>query len=383
MGRMLELIRDGKAPESIVRRGARGELALPAAEAIEILALLADDDELGDEAEQTLRGWDEAAMIGVASDTESPRFVLRCLLRTQDGRPSVIEALCNNHALSLEDLEDAASQASPAVLDTMKRSERLRSSPRLLASIEPNTTANAAQPQEAEPEPVEVNAGAETSEAAELLLTQQANDQETADQSSHHEFHPPLHAELRDEEERPFELVTDVESEADPLAELLQKAKHGETILGEGMAKPEVKEQLSLLQKIVHMRVGDRIKLAMRGGREERMVLIRDRSKLVSLAVLSSPKVDSTEMENYAAMKNVQEAVLRAIAANRKNLKNYGVVRALVANPKTPLDVSLPLMAHLLLKDLRLIALNKNVNETIRKRATRMLREKTEKKKEG
>ncbi len=62
------------------------------------------------------------------------------------------------------------------------------------------------------------------------------------------------------------------------------------------------------------MRVGERIKLAMRGNREERMVLIRDRSKLVSLAVLESPKVNDSEMETFAAMKNIQEAVLRAMS---------------------------------------------------------------------
>src|SRR6266496_2165382 len=139
MGRMLELIRERKAPESIVRRAARGELALPAAEAIEILALLAADCDLGSEAEQTLRGWDEPSMIEAASDPEFPLPVLRCLLRTQAGRPSVIEALCENPALSLEELEEVAIQAWPAMLEGMRRSERVRSSPRLLAVIEQNT----------------------------------------------------------------------------------------------------------------------------------------------------------------------------------------------------------------------------------------------------
>jgi hypothetical protein len=87
-------------------------------------------------------------------------------------------------------------------------------------------------------------------------------------------------------------------------------------------------------------------------------------------------------MECFAAMKNVQEAVLRAIASNRKNLKNYGVIRTLASNPKTPLDVSLPLLAHLLTKDLRSLAFNKNVNDTIRKRAAGMYRVKTEHKKD-
>ena len=128
--------------------------------------------------------------------------------------------------------------------------------------------------------------------------------------------------------------------------------------------------------------MGERIKLAVRGNREERMVLIRDRSKLVSLAVLESPKVNDSEMENFAAMKNIQESVLRAIATKRSYIKNYGVLRTLVNNPKTPLDVALPLLAHLLLKDQRALAVNKNVNETLRKVALRMWRVKSERKKD-
>ena len=354
MVRMLELIRDGKAPESIVRRAARGELALPVAEAIEILTVLLDDDEFGDPAEQTLRGWDEPSMIAIASDPQTPVPVLRSLLWNQTGRPAVIAALCDNPALSMQELVTAADGGGPEMREAMMR--------RSLQVLGP-----------AEPIPATLPAEAEA--AAETM----ANPGEATE--SHLQEAPPQHPhehELVDEEDRPFELVTDAESEADPLAQLLQRAKHGGPAV-----KPEEEEKLSLLQKLARMRVGDRIKLATRGGREERMVLIRDRSKLVSLAVLTSPKVDPTEMESYAAMKNVQEAVLRAIATNRKNLKSYGVVRALVSNPKAPLDVSLPLMAHLLAKDLRLLSMNKNVNETIRKRAVRMFKEKTEKKKEG
>ena len=185
-----------------------------------------------------------------------------------------------------------------------------------------------------------------------------------------------LHAdELVCEDAQPFELVAAYEGEDDPLAQLLTRAKQGETVV-----EPEEKEQLSLLQRIGRMRVGERIKLAMRGNREERMVLIRDRSKLVSLAVLASPKVNDSEMEAFAAMKNIQETVLRAIAANRKNMKNYGVIRTLANNPKTPIDVALPLMSHLLINDLRSLTMNKNVNETVRKRAMKLFRTKTERK---
>jgi hypothetical protein len=356
MARMAELIREGAAPRSMVRRAARGELALPAGEAIEILVALAGDRELGAEAEQTLAGWDEASLSEVAANAATPPEVLRSLLGNQVQRPGVFAALCGNPALALEELEAAASHGGPETLQGMMRCERVRNSSRLLELMAQNPAAEPARPQL-----TEWLAEAEGSEAEEVvanLLVRHAD-------------------ELAREDNQPFELVAGFEGEDDPLAELLTRAKQGETVVA-----PEEKKQLSLLQRIGQMRVGERIKLAVRGNREERMVLIRDRSKLVSLAVLASPKVNDSEMESFAGMKNIQEAVLRVIATNRKNIKNYGVVRTLVNNPKTPLDVVLPLLSHLLLKDLRSLAINKNVNETVRKLAARLFRIKNEQKKD-
>jgi hypothetical protein len=118
----------------------------------------------------------------------------------------------------------------------------------------------------------------------------------------------------------------------------------------------------------------------MRGSRDERLILIRDRSKVVALSVLESPKLNETEMESIAAMTSVQEAVLRAIATKRRFMKHYGVVRALIMNPRTPLEVGMPLVAHLLTIDLQYLTRNKNVNETIRKIAFNLFRQRTQKK---
>jgi hypothetical protein len=354
MARLLELIREGTAPKSMVRRAARGELALSAGEAIEILVMLAGDRELGAEAEQTLAGWKEASLSEVASNPVTPPEVLRYLLRTQMHRSAVMTALCGNLSLSREELEAAASRGGVETLCGMLRSRRVRSSIPLLELMMQNPAAGPAEPElrrwlaEAE--------GIEAEQVVANLLVRHAD-------------------EVAREDGKPFELAAGFEDEDDPLNELLTRAKRGEAVV-----EPEEKNQLTLLQRLGSMRVGERIKLAVRGNRGERMVLIRDRSKLVSLAVLASPKVNESEMETYAAMKNVQEAVLRAIASNRKNLKNYGVVKTLVNNPKTPLDVGLPLVSHLLLKDLRSLAVNKNLNETVRKQAMRLFVRKTERK---
>ncbi len=61
----------------------------------------------------------------------------------------------------------------------------------------------------------------------------------------------------------------------------------------------------------------ERMKLATRGTREQRSVLVRDPNRLVAAAVLSSPKLTDSEVEQFAKMANVAEDVLRVIGTNR------------------------------------------------------------------
>jgi hypothetical protein len=76
-------------------------------------------------------------------------------------------------------------------------------------------------------------------------------------------------------------------------------------------------------------------------------------------------------------MKNVQEDVLRSIARNRRFMKHYAVVRALVNNPRTPLDISIGLLGHLTNLDLQHLSRNKNVSDTVRKLAAKLFRTKS------
>jgi hypothetical protein len=114
----------------------------------------------------------------------------------------------------------------------------------------------------------------------------------------------------------------------------------------------------------------------MKGTKEERSLLIRDGTKIVALAVLESPKISDGEVEKFAGQKNVLEAVLRAIPLKRRFMKHYGIVRSLVFNPRTPLDVSLGLVKNIHTQDLRHLSGNKEVSETIRKLALKMFKQK-------
>ncbi len=112
--------------------------------------------------------------------------------------------------------------------------------------------------------------------------------------------------------------------------------------------------------------VVERLKIAMRGSREQRGQLIRDSNKMVSVAVLSNPKLTETEVEGYARMANLSEDVLRVIATNRAWVKNYNVVSALTRNPKTPTALAMGFLQRLNERDLKMLAIDRNVSEPIR-----------------
>ena len=136
------------------------------------------------------------------------------------------------------------------------------------------------------------------------------------------------------------------------------------------------KDRETLIQKIGRMTVVEKIKAALTGNMETRSLLIRDSNKIISRAVLQSPKISDTEAESYAAAKNVSEEVLRLIATNRKFMKTYVVMRALVNNPRAPIDVTMPLIGRMNDRDLKGLSLNRNVPEVIRSMAIKMIKQK-------
>jgi hypothetical protein len=125
-------------------------------------------------------------------------------------------------------------------------------------------------------------------------------------------------------------------------------------------------ERMGAAAKLALMNVAERMKCAMKGTKEERAVLVRDPNKLVSTSVLSSPKLSESEVETFAKMSNVSEEVLRIIGMNRGWIKNYGVIAALTRNPKTPLGISMKFVQRLTERDLKLIALDRNLQEPLK-----------------
>jgi hypothetical protein len=159
----------------------------------------------------------------------------------------------------------------------------------------------------------------------------------------------------------------------------LSLGEAGERALAEAVqdAVPEPKQSQSLLLRLARLNVLERVQLALRGGREERLALIRDPCKVVQRAVLQSAKLTEREVENFAAMSSLTEEILRIISQKRSFRKSYQITRNLANNPKTPLDVSLHLLQLLQTNDLKSMSTNKNIPDTLRQAALKLFRERS------
>jgi hypothetical protein len=145
-------------------------------------------------------------------------------------------------------------------------------------------------------------------------------------------------------------------------------------------AEPDNERRKTLLQQISTMTVAKRVKFAMMGGADARRVLIRDTNKVVQRAVLQSPRLTDQEVEAFSSMTSLTDEILRIIGKNRNFRKNYNVVRNLLNNGKAPLDITLGLLPMLNPTDLKRLGMNKNIPETLRSSAVKLVRQRSLKK---
>ncbi len=134
----------------------------------------------------------------------------------------------------------------------------------------------------------------------------------------------------------------------------------------------EKKEQENLLRDIPNMTPAERMKKALTGNRQARMMLVRDRNRVVYSAVLTSPKTTEGDVEAYTQMRNISPEVLRVIGGKREWTKKYSIAHELVKNPLTPIEVSMKHIARLSAMDLKRLTRDRGVPELIRRQAKKM-----------
>jgi hypothetical protein len=187
---------------------------------------------------------------------------------------------------------------------------------------------------------------------------------------------PAIYREILDSNARRPEILKMLAADPDAPEEVRDAAEKQLNLPARITVKPKISDEArkgSLLQKIQHLTVGERIAIALRGGQEIRSLLLKDANKEVVLTVLKNPKISETEVELIAHSRNVPEDALRTIHKNREWMKNYSITLALVNNPKTPPGIGITLVTSLRIKDLAILEKNKNVPDGVRAVAKKVL----------
>ncbi len=335
---LLEKIQAEELPPEFLSLVARGFLPIPQSDLIAILAILVrhDDEVIAANARGSLDEVPRGGLLSFARDEDAPGASLAALLAHSDDH-EIRSTLVRNRSTPNAAVA-ATARTAPAKLQEVivTNQRRIIEEPEILESLLQNPELNG---------DVKRRVHEAKEEFFEKVATRDAR----------------RAAEAEAEEELS-------EEDAQALEELLVKAESEPDEEPVSVEPPEgVSEQeKSVWVQILQMGVSDRVKLAFRGGRTERGILIRDRNKLVCSAVIKSPRITESEVEGYALMRNIETEVLRHIGTKREWMRKYPIVVNLVKNPKAPIGVVLPLINRLNLRDLKNLSQDRNVPEAVR-----------------
>jgi len=346
-------IEAGQFPREVVDTIARGFLPLPQDDLIAVLAYLtrSPDAEIAAAARASLADVPSRSIHAFASNESAPPAHLAMLIRASED-PFILEALIRNRAVPDALVTELASVADAAVQEVIVINQaRILRAPEIIDALLANP--------------------ALTSDVRRRAL-------ETREEFFEKKARI---AALQPEEVDEDEVMLSLPDE--PIADLLEKAIESPD---ENAPLPQLMEtektdekKLSVLSQILLMTISEKVKLAFKGGKTERLILVRDHNRLICSAVMRNPRMTETEVEAIAAMRNIAEEALRLITMKREWIAKYSIVVALARNPKCPVGVVVPLINRLTLRDLKGLKDDKGVSETARSVARRLYLQRSQK----
>ena len=349
---VIERIESGAYPRDVVLTIARGFLPLSQDDLIPVLAFLGcmPDPEISHLAKGSLVEIPAKSVIHFAENENLPPAHLVMLMRaTEDNH--VLESLIRNRALPDSAVFDLAKHAGdPSVQEVIVINQaRIIRAPEILDALLAN-------------EKLTTDARRRALETREEFFEKKARQAQE---------------ELAEEavaEELPDFKIQDLLEKA---AEEAQPATAAEIELSE--LEKNDPDKLSIFKQILLMNVAQKVQLAFKGGKTARMILIRERNRLIASAVMRNPRMNDNEVESIAGMRNVDEEVLRVIALKREWMSKYNILIALARNPKVPIGIVLTLINRLTLRDLKGLKDDKGVSEAVRTSARKVFAARTQK----
>ncbi len=382
---------EGTAPRPAQLAAARGALPLPLEDLLEILVNFYEgqDEELRSASSASLAAQPHDALESTIRTAGLAPRVLYHLSTRNDLAPSVQEAIVTSPATPPDAIAHVARRTqNSSLLDTISFNQQLLiKNPVILDAI----LANPARTSDIERRVLEIKREffekergaqqiadelrAQGNEAAAEFVEQAEFADEIGSEaglSVDDALFLAKHIEVPDQETDDSWLALEyIEEIYEESAE--QREAAYKVMLGELQADDEAtSERVSMLNRIMRMGVKDRVKLAMKGDREARNILIRDPNKLVSTAVVNNPRITEKEVENIAAMRSMSEEILRQLATNRQWSRSYPIMHNLARNPRTPIANVITIMNRLQLRDLVALSKNRNVSDAVRRQALRL-----------
>ncbi|HET7435890.1 MAG TPA: hypothetical protein VFN10_14375 [Thermoanaerobaculia bacterium] len=352
---VVSLIRGGAYPREVVATIARGFLPLEQQELIGVLAYLSnyEDPEIPALAKASLAEIPPRVVLEFAMNEAVPADQLANLLRA-GGDNIILEALIRNRAVPDEAIVELAKEAGPALQDVIVINQaRILRAPEILESLlaNPQLTPDARRRAlETREEFFEKKA-----RLAQLELEEEVVEEE-----------PPLPENLS------------LEAIADLLEKAAAEPEDNAPVAIDESEKKDPKK-FAVWARVAFMSVSEKVQLAFKGDRSARLVLVRDRNRLVCSAVMRNPRLTDQEVDNIAGMRNVDSEVLRLIGMKKDWMGKYNIMLTLCRNPKAPVGLVLTFINRLTLRDLKGLKDDKGVSQAVRDSARRLFQNRSTK----
>ena len=124
--------------------------------------------------------------------------------------------------------------------------------------------------------------------------------------------------------------------------------------------------------RIQKMNPNEKARLATRGGKQERQVLLRDSSPMVLQSLLANPRLEAKEVLRIVKSTHANAGLLKRIAEDGRWGKNLEILAAVARNPKTPPPLAVRQMERLRTSDLRVMGkMSSGLREDVRRAALR------------
>ena len=393
---VVKAVIEGNAPQPAKLAAARGILPLPQNDLLEVLVALATgaDAELAENARQTLDSQDVSGLQSIFQSNEVAPRVLDFFAGSDNLPNEASEAILLNPKTPEQSIvKFARTTKTGELLELISFNQQLLiQSPAIIDAIiaNPYRTAEAERrATETKREFFEKERGAQ--QIANELRAQgkeaAAEFIETAEFAAHFEesdisFEDAIflaeHIEVPDSEVDDswlsLEFIEELYEETEAQREAIVSKIVGDIKFEEDSVSAD---RISTINRILKMGMKDRVKLAMKGDREARNILIRDPNRIVAQAVIQNARITESEVEKIAAMRSVPEDVLRQIAINRNWARNYMIIHNLARNPRTPIANVISILSRMQLRDLAALSKNRNVSDAVRRQALRLAQART------